>query len=219
MEEFALWNTERITEIEIVAGPPELVGYGREFWNASQEQRDVAHRAKVEEYEEWERGHPEFLRMRLIGLAKGGQTDALARLIDNGCEVDAVDEDSNTALSWACAYDHIATVAMLIERGADPNIPNSNGGTCLIGAAYEDCVEICRLLLETGADPTMKNVRNRDALFMATNPARERGITPESRQIADMLRSAIRAAGHTIQKNEERGWETAGPVEFVLYST
>ena len=38
--------------------------------------------------------------------------------------------------------------------------------------------------------------------------------TPVSRRIADMLRSAIRAAGHTIQKIiEEEGWETVGPVE------
>lgn len=214
LEEFAVWNAERITEIEIVAGPPELVGYGSQFWHLSQEQRDAAYRAKAEEFAEWERAHPEFLRARFIALAKAGETVALARLIDDGCGVDTADEDANTALSWASVQGHDATVTMLIERGADPNVPNSNGGTCLIGAAYEDCVEACRLLLLAGADPTMENNTARgDALYMATNPARARGITPESRQIADMLRPAIRAAGRTIQKDEESGWESVGPAE------
>ena len=45
-------------------------------------------------------------------------------------------------------------------------------------AAYEDCVEVCRLLLEAGADPTMKHIEDGDALFMATDPTRGRGISP-----------------------------------------
>ena len=40
-EEFAIANTERISQIEIVDGPSGLVGYGVAFWDADQQTRGI----------------------------------------------------------------------------------------------------------------------------------------------------------------------------------
>ena len=70
LEEFAVWNTERISEIVIVDGPEELIGYGKQWWDASQAARDDAWRAKDLEFKEWERAHPEIV-MRAEHWAAG----------------------------------------------------------------------------------------------------------------------------------------------------
>ena len=60
-EEFAVANTERIFDIEIVDGPAGLIGYGSQFFNAPQAVRDAAYQAKVQEFYEWEVAHPEIV--------------------------------------------------------------------------------------------------------------------------------------------------------------
>jgi hypothetical protein len=61
LEEFAIANTERISEIEIVEGPPDLVGYGQQYWETLQSERDEARQAKELEFKQWERENPQIV--------------------------------------------------------------------------------------------------------------------------------------------------------------
>ena len=49
-EEFCIFNAERIDQIEIIDGPSELVGFGRQLWDSGREARDAAVRAKHKEF-------------------------------------------------------------------------------------------------------------------------------------------------------------------------
>jgi hypothetical protein len=49
-EEFCVFNPSRIDRIEIVDGPSELVGFGRELWGSDRDALDVALRSRQEEF-------------------------------------------------------------------------------------------------------------------------------------------------------------------------
>ena len=52
-EEFAIANTERISQIEIIDGPAGLVGYGVAFWHADQQIRDAAYEEHCRARHSW----------------------------------------------------------------------------------------------------------------------------------------------------------------------
>jgi hypothetical protein len=75
-EEYCLANTERISQIEIVAGPAGLVGYGPGFWHADQATRDAAHAAHCRDFAEWEIAHPEIVMAERHDAAAKAQYEA-----------------------------------------------------------------------------------------------------------------------------------------------
>jgi ankyrin repeat protein len=90
---------------------------------------------------------------RLFGLARSGETDALAAYVDAGVPADFTNDAGDTLLMLAAYHGHEATVRALIERGADPGRPNDRGQTPLAGAVFKKEPEVVRALLDGGADP------------------------------------------------------------------
>jgi ankyrin repeat protein len=90
---------------------------------------------------------------RLFGLARSGETDALATYVDAGVPADLTNDAGDTLLMLAAYHGHAATVRALIERGADPGRPNDRGQTPLAGAVFKKEPEVVRALLDGGADP------------------------------------------------------------------
>jgi ankyrin repeat protein len=90
---------------------------------------------------------------RLFGLARSGETDALAAYVDAGVPADLTNDAGDTLLMLAAYHGHAATVRALIERGADPGRPNDRGQTPLAGAVFKKEPEVVRALLDGGADP------------------------------------------------------------------
>ncbi|HEY0542208.1 MAG TPA: ankyrin repeat domain-containing protein [Actinoallomurus sp.] len=90
---------------------------------------------------------------RLFGLARSGETDALAAYVDAGVSADLTNEAGDTLLMLAAYHGHAATVRALIERGADPGRPNDRGQTPLAGAVFKKEPDVVRALLDGGADP------------------------------------------------------------------
>jgi ankyrin repeat protein len=90
---------------------------------------------------------------RLFGLARTGQTEALAAYVDAGVPVDLTNDAGDTLLMLAAYHGHAGTVRALLERGADPGRRNDRGQTPLAGAVFKKEPEIVRALLDAGADP------------------------------------------------------------------
>ena len=93
------------------------------------------------------------LATKLFGLARGGQTEALAAYIDAGVPANLSNESGDTLLMLAAYHGHAATVAALLQRGADPNRVNDRGQTPIAGAVFKGEPEVVRALLAGGADP------------------------------------------------------------------
>jgi ankyrin repeat protein len=103
---------------------------------------------------------------RLFGLARSGETGALAAYVDAGVPADLANDAGDTLLMLAAYHGHAATVRALIERGADPGRPNDRGQTPLAGAVFKKEPEVVRALLDAGADQRAGSPSAADAARM-----------------------------------------------------
>jgi len=84
-------------------------------------------------------------------VAEDGDTDALARILSRGVDVDARNEHGMTALMRAAHNGREQMVRALLEHGADPNITRNDRFTALALAAFFGHTETVRILIENGA--------------------------------------------------------------------
>ena len=89
---------------------------------------------------------------------EGARAECVRLLAKAGANIDARDEDGNTALHTPRDKNVTAT---LIELGANVNARNNNGETPLFTT---DDIESIPLLLRHGADPTLRNKDGKTAL-------------------------------------------------------
>ncbi|HMB56258.1 MAG TPA: ankyrin repeat domain-containing protein [Arenimonas sp.] len=88
----------------------------------------------------------------LPAAAIGGDVDAVARLLDLGLSVDAVDHQGCTALLRAAGGGHESIVQVLIERGANAGVSARTGATPLSAAISMRHLAVVDRLLQAGAD-------------------------------------------------------------------
>ncbi|CAG7823580.1 unnamed protein product [Allacma fusca] len=81
----------------------------------------------------------------------------VARMVRDGYDINAVDEDGITALHQACIDDNFEMVEFLLDNGADVNISDNEGWTPLHAVASCCYASITKLLLENGADVVALN--------------------------------------------------------------
>lgn len=106
--------------------------------------------------------------------ARSGHLDQVAKGLDAGIPVDAVDAVDQTALIAAAGKDHIEIVQLLLDRGAKPDVPDPAGWTALIHATYFGArPELLSLLVQKGADVNHQNDRGATALYLAAAAGRE----------------------------------------------
>jgi uncharacterized protein len=94
------------------------------------------------------------LATKLFGLARGGDTTALAAYVDGGVSADLTNQSGDSLVMLAAYHGQADTVRALLELGADPNRANDKGQTPLAGAVFKGEVDVIRALVEAGADPT-----------------------------------------------------------------
>jgi hypothetical protein len=87
----------------------------------------------------------------LLSAALSGDTAAAARLLGEGADVDAKNNQGDTALLLAAKSGKIDTATLLIEKGANIEAKNNVGETALIAACTSGHAEIAQLLVEKGA--------------------------------------------------------------------
>ncbi len=132
-------------------------------------------------------------RTVLMVAAKYGWKHIVKSLLENGANVNAVDENGNTSLMYVARYaekemgpniykdmpDFVTTVDLLIEHHANLDVCNNSGQTALIevskNAISKKKTLVQAQLLEKGADPDIQDKDGKTALMWAAEEKLELG--------------------------------------------
>ncbi len=122
---------------------------------------------------------------RLLYAAKNNDIITVKNLLakSEGIDINAVDEDGNTALMLAASLAKIDIVKALLNAGADVNMKNKKHNTVLIIAAWHGQINMVVALLAKGADVSVKDKYGNTALKIAT-------VIRVNKEIARMLLKA-----------------------------
>ncbi len=90
--------------------------------------------------------------LALIEAASKGDSEVVEALLDSGADINARDEQNQTALHQAASKGHTPVVKLLLKRGADVNAKNLFGQTPLLAPVYRGSLDTVRALLSAGAD-------------------------------------------------------------------
>jgi ankyrin repeat protein len=90
--------------------------------------------------------------LALIKAASKGDSGVVEALLDSGADINARDEQNQTALHQAASRGHTAVVQLLLEHGADVNAKNLFGQTPLLMPVYRGFLDTVQALLNAGAD-------------------------------------------------------------------
>jgi hypothetical protein len=85
---------------------------------------------------------------QFLQAARGGQVEALQRLLAQGVAINTRDDKGNTALMLAVTHRQLHAVRTLLDMGADPALVNNEGWTALRLASELDMPGMV-LLLQT----------------------------------------------------------------------
>ncbi len=133
---------------------------------------------------------------QLVIEAKFRDRSRLEELLDQGADVDAVDEKGRTALMWAAAWGRHDIVQLLLERGAQSDIRDGYGETALIKAARRGRTDIVETLLNIGgADPRACDNRGKTAMDKALEWGKS--------GVADLLEPSVDEALTELLEAEE----------------
>ena len=97
-----------------------------------------------------------------------GNKERIELFIKAGMNVNAKDNDGNTALMRASADDNFEVVTLLIEKGADVNANDNDGYTVLMFASSKGNLELATLLIKKGADVNASNNAGETPLMLAS---------------------------------------------------
>ena len=107
----------------------------------------------------------------LLTAAKVGDVPLLRKLLDEGIDVNAINDNGNTALHQPAAYAHAQSLRMMLRNGAlIDSRTSSSGSTPLF---YVAKVGLARILLDRGADINITNNFGITPLIVAAKSNRE----------------------------------------------
>lgn len=92
---------------------------------------------------------------RVFDLAREGEAEQLATLLDQGVPVNLTDAKGDTLLILAAYREQPEIVSLLLERGADVDRVNDRGQTALVSAVFRNRQDIAASLLDAGADASL----------------------------------------------------------------
>lgn len=93
--------------------------------------------------------------------AKSGDTAAIAKALDAGADIEALDtrksRGGRRALNWAAWFNRAEAIRLLLARGAKIEAENNTGFTALHHAAEAGSLDAAKALLAAGANPKHAN--------------------------------------------------------------
>ena len=115
--------------------------------------------------------------LRLVDAAKNGDTQTVRSLLKQHVDVNAIQPDGATALSWAAYRDDVGMAGSLIAAGANVNKPNDYGATPLILACVNGSAGMVDKLLKAGAKPNTPIVLGETALMQCSHTGAVEAVT------------------------------------------
>jgi len=97
-----------------------------------------------------------------------GNKERIELFIKAGMNVNAKNNNGDTALMRASADDNFEVVKLLIEKGADVNAKDNDGYTVLMVASSKADLAVATLLIKKGADVNASNNAAETALMLAS---------------------------------------------------
>lgn len=107
------------------------------------------------------------LDWKLLEAAYSGDTNMVARLIEDGADPNATTYDSTSALMYASAEGYGGIVWILLEAGAEPDLGTDFQSSPLISATLGGYPVISETLLAAGANPNLQDLSGMTALMYA----------------------------------------------------
>jgi ankyrin repeat protein len=106
--------------------------------------------------------------VNFFDLCSNGTPEEVKAALQAGADVNAKDDDGDTALMWCAENEHsLKTLSILIKAGADVNAKDNDGWTPLMFAAKENTPEALNALIAAGADVNAQNNDGKTALALA----------------------------------------------------
>jgi hypothetical protein len=107
------------------------------------------------------------LTAQMVHEAVRGHNAKVAKLIEQGADVNAIGTKETTPLMWVLAAGRLDVAELLLKKGADPNYRPSSGKSIMALAAGGDSVKGLKLLLDYGGDPNARGTHDRPAIMYA----------------------------------------------------
>jgi uncharacterized protein len=125
------------------------------------------------------------LHNALVPLFEKVNLQEIARLLKEGADPNAQDDDGFSPLHFAAQEALPDAVRLLLNAGADPNLEDSFGRTPLGRAAHtEQGIQVIKLLLAAGADPFKPGKHGFCAADLVSN------VTADNPTVANCIRQA-----------------------------
>ena len=134
------------------------------------------------------------LHNALVPLFEAVDLRAIARLLKDGADPNAQDDNGFSPLHFAAQESLPEAARLLLEAGAVPNIKDSFGNTPLFRAGNtEQGIRVIKMLLDAGADPSIPNNYGVSAADGAFNTTADNPTVAECiRQAAGLYREVQR---------------------------
>ncbi|KAG5360715.1 Dilute domain-containing protein [Yarrowia sp. B02] len=143
----------------------------------------------------------EQLQLLLFSVASNGNLDATRDLLDKrdkyGVDMDATDDNGNSALNYAACFGHDKIVQELVAYGANVESEDKFSYTPLMWAVQNGHFNIVRDLLDAGADPARKTGCGKNALGFVTDGStihlylKGRGLVSDNSDSGDFYQSGV----------------------------
>jgi len=105
--------------------------------------------------------------VQLAEAAARGDRQAVAKLVQQGVDVNAQGDLDTSVLQWAFWNKSIDGMQALLEAGADPALMDNKGHTVMHYGASIDDPSLLQALLDAGASPEVRDSRGQTPIFDA----------------------------------------------------